>query len=197
MTARELLDHADIADVWRALGGGDLRHGRGKAFWRQSLDYNISVDTGKNCYFDHAHGTGGGILSLIQTVLGCDRSAALRWLANHHNVQLDGRPLTSQEKRAYAIRRGEAERKADELTDWRRDRLRGLRRDRNRRYLSENGTCAIARTLLATGDGTEEQWAAIWARAHDHLGADEIQREIVRIESATPAELYAEMERAA
>ena len=29
MSPRELLDRASIGDVWAALGGGPLRHGRG------------------------------------------------------------------------------------------------------------------------------------------------------------------------
>ncbi len=36
MTAAEaILDHVSISAVWRALGGGELRHGRGRAFWRR------------------------------------------------------------------------------------------------------------------------------------------------------------------
>ena len=56
---------------------------------------------------------------------------------------------------------------------------------------SENGNSAIARTLLATGCEDEAAWAAIWARAHDDLRADEIQREIDRVEALSPAELGA------
>ena len=175
MTAHELIDRADIVDIWRALGGGPLRHGRGAAFWRDGDGLNVSLDDAKGAWYDHARSAGGGVLRLIEVAQGCDRPAALRWLANHHNVDLDGRrPLTKAEKRTYARRRGHAEKKARKLTAWRRDRLRALRDDRNRLYVSENGTCAIARTLLATGDGTEEQWAAIWACVHDDLRADEI-----------------------
>ena len=199
MTARDLLDRTVITDVWVALGGGPLRHGRGKAFWRGGDAHNISLDEAKAVWFDHAHGTGGGVLALIQTVLGCDRRDALRWLANHHNVQLDGRrPLTSQEKRAYAIRRGEAEREAAELTAWRGEFLRLLREERNHRYVSENGNSALARTLIEhPGPDDESAWDVIWRHALDDQKADRVQAEIERIEVLTPAEFAAELEAAA
>ncbi len=198
MTPRELLDRTSIMQTWQALGGGPLRHGRGVAFWRAGDGHNVSLDDAKGVFFDHAHGTGGGLLGLIQVVLGCDRQDALRWLAQHLNVELDGqRPLTAAEKRAYAIRRAGAERKARELVDWRRDRLRTLRDDRNRLYISENGNSAIARTLLAAGAEDGAAWAAIWARAHDDLRGDEIAAQIERIEELKPAELAAAMEMAA
>ena len=195
MTPRELLDRASITDLWTALGGGPLRHGRGRAFWRDGYGNNVAVNETKNVFFDHAHGAGGGVLDLIQTALDCDRSAALRWLAQHLGVALDGeRPWTAAEKRESAQQRAGAEQKAHELVEWRRDRLRGLRDDRNRLYISENGTCAIARTLLATGCEDEAAWAAIWARAHDNRRADEIAAEIERVEELTPAGLAAETE---
>lgn len=69
MTGRPLLDRASIIDVWAALGGGPLRHGRGVAFWRGGDGFNVSLDESCGVYFDHAHGEGGGILRLIQTLL--------------------------------------------------------------------------------------------------------------------------------
>ena len=150
-------------------------------------------DDDRGVWYDHAHGKGGGILDLIQTVLGCDRRGdAVRWLADHLGVSLDNdRPLTREEKRRYAQRRGRAESQAQNLTEWRRDTLRRLRGERNLLYESENMASAVARTLLATGDGSgdEDAWRDIWAHAHDDLRADNIDREIQRIESATPAEL--------
>ena len=190
MSPRDAIDRASIVDIWASLGGGDLRHGRGVAFWRGGDGLNVSLDEAKGVFFDHAHGTGGGILALVETVLGCDRPAALRWLAAHLGVELDGQwSLTAAEKRAYAIRRCEAERKARELTASRKQRLRGLRDDRDRLYISENSTCAIARTSLATGVEDKQGWAAIWARAHDDLRGDEVEADIERIESMTLAEL--------
>ena len=152
MRARDLLDRTSITDVWIALGGAELRHGRGKAFWRDGDGDSVSLNQDNNVFFDFVAGTGGGVLVLIETVLGCDRREAVRWLASHLNVTLDGdRPLTPAQKRDYAIRRAAAERKARELTEWRRARLRRLRGERNRLYISENGASAIARILDRRG----------------------------------------------
>ena len=192
MTARDLIDRASIQNVWEALGGGPLRHGRGAAWWRDGDGDNIALDESKGCWYDHAHGKGGGILDLIQTVLGSDRRDAVRWLADHRSVNLDNdRPLTRDEKRRYAQRRSHAESKARNLTKWRCARLRRRRGDRNRLYLSENASSSVARTLLAEtgGIGDEEQWDYIFSRCHDDQRADQVDREIRRIESATPAEL--------
>lgn len=63
MSPRELLDRTSIIDVWAGLGGGDLRHNRGQAFWRDGDGYNVSVNEAKGVWCDHAHGTGGGSLT--------------------------------------------------------------------------------------------------------------------------------------
>ena len=194
MRAADVLDQASITDVWAALGGDDLRHGRGRAWWRDGDGYSIALDDTKGCWFDHARGTGGGMLSLIETVLGCERRVAIKWLADHQNVCLDDhRPLTHDEKRRYAQRRGHAESKAQNLTDWRRNTLRRLRGDRNPLYESEDMACAVARVLLATGDGSgdENAWNDIWKHAHDDLRADAIDHKIRRLETATPGQLVA------
>ena len=199
MTLRDLLDHTSIAKVWTALGGGPLHHGRGKACWWDGDGDNISLDGSNRVWYDHAHGKGGGVLALIETALDCDRRGALRWLADHLGVELDGqRPLTREEKRAYAIRRAEAERKARKLTAWRRNRLRDLRDDRNPLYTSENAVSAVARVLLKhAGPDDEAAWSLIWQHAFDNEKADAIQAKIKRIEATSPVELYAEMKRAA
>ena len=191
MTARDLLDRASITDVWRALGGGELRHGRGRAWWRDGDSYSVSLNQDKNVFFDFVAGEGGGILDLVRTVNGCDRRDALRWLADDRGVSLDNdRPLTREEKRRYVQRRSHVESKARNLTKWRRDILRRLRGDRNRLYESENSASAVARALLATGDGSgdEDAWRDIWQHAHDDLRADAIDRQIRRLESASPGE---------
>ena len=192
MTLRELLGRASISDVWVALGGGELRHGRGKGFWRDGDGDNIAIKESKGVFYDHAHGEGGGVLDLIQTALGYDRKRALEWLAAYQGVNLDNRrPLTRHERRQYSQRRSRAELAARDLTRWRRDVLRRARAERNRLYRSENAVSAAARTLLAAtgGDGDDEAWAHIFEHAQDDQRADQIDRVIQRIESATPAEL--------
>ena len=131
------------------------------------------------------------MLDLIQVARNCDRRDALRWLADHLGVTLDDRePFTREEKRRYAQRRSHAESAAQNLTGWRRDTLQRLRGERNPLYESENMASAVARTLLAeTGGGDDEAWAHIFEHALDDQRADQIDREIQRLESATPAEL--------
>ena len=203
MRAHDLVDRASITDVWTALGGGELRHGRGKAFWRDGDGDNVSLDDDRGVWYDHARGTGGGMLSLIEIVLGCDRRDALRWLAGHHNVRLDDyRPLTHDERRRYAQRRSHAKSAAADLATWRRGTLRRLRNNRNQFHLSENMTSSVARTLLAEsgGAGDDEAWGHIFNHALDDHRGDQVDREIQRLKTATPAELITirrEMESAA
>ena len=66
--------------MWRALGGGELQHNRGRAFWRNGDGLNISLDDSKGAYYDHARGTGGGVLDLLQLVRGGSRAEAMEWL---------------------------------------------------------------------------------------------------------------------
>ena len=195
MKPRELIARASILDVWHALGGGPLRHARGTAFWRDGAGWNIAVSEAKGVWFDHVESTGGGVLALIETVLGCDRRAAVRWLAGHLGVTLDNdRPLTREEKRRYAQCRSHAQSAARDLTEWRRRLLRELQDERNRLFLSEHMVSAVARTLLAPEGGGEDDegtWAEVWRCAPDDLKADAIDCEIQRIENAPPAELIA------
>ncbi len=86
MTPRDLIEYSSITDVWQALGGGPLRYGRGAAWWRDGDGHNVSLDESKGVWYDHARSEGGGVLDLVQTVLGCDGRAALHWLAGHQGV---------------------------------------------------------------------------------------------------------------
>jgi len=74
------LSELKILDVWSAAGGGPLRRNRGQAFWRNGDGWNISLDLERGTWYDHRGGRGGGSLALVETALGCDRQAALRWL---------------------------------------------------------------------------------------------------------------------
>ena len=193
MTAHDLLDRALITEAWNSLGGGPLRHGRGKAFWRDGDGDNVVLDDNRGVWFDHSRGEGGGILDLVQTVLGCDRRNTLRWLADHLGVMLDSsRTLTRAEKRQYAQRRNRAESEARSLTVWRRDTLSRLRADRNRLYLSEQMTSAVARVLMATPSPNDEAaWDDFWKHALDDQRGNEVNRQIETFEKATASELIA------
>ena len=109
-TATEIVSARPITEVWSALGGGPLRHGRGRAFWREGDGFNVSLSDSKNAWRDFATSEGGGVLDLIQLARSCSRQDALRWLADYAGIPLVDRPLSPEEKRAYAEARGAEER---------------------------------------------------------------------------------------
>jgi hypothetical protein len=74
------LGELDIVSIWSMLGGGPLRGKRGQAFWRNGNGYNIALNPAKGAWYDHRDARGGGILALVETVLGGSRSSALQWL---------------------------------------------------------------------------------------------------------------------
>ena len=40
-----VIDACSIEQIWRALGGGELRRGRGRAFWRNGDGYGAASVT--------------------------------------------------------------------------------------------------------------------------------------------------------
>ncbi|MEK7752846.1 MAG: hypothetical protein AAB654_13075 [Acidobacteriota bacterium] len=121
--ASEIVERARISEVWTALGGDPPRRGRAQAFWRQHADgLNVSLNDAKGAWFDFRDNIGGGILDLIRHVKGCDRKAALQWLANHLGIPLENRSFTESERREWDRRRAAAEAEARDLLAWR-DRL--------------------------------------------------------------------------
>ena len=196
MTLRDLLDHAigKFEDVLDVLGfaSSNIKSRRACALCGATNKTTFSYRPDAGIWRCFRCGRRGGVLDLVQAALGCNRADAVDWLADHLGVSLDDRqPLTREEKRRYAQRRSRAKSKARNLTEWRRDTLRRLRSERNPLYESENMVCAVARVLLATGDGSgdENAWDDIWKHALDDHRADQLNREIQRIESATPTEL--------
>jgi hypothetical protein len=117
---RMTLDRLSILDVWTALGGGELRHGRGRAFWRDGDGYSISLNADKGAWYDFRDNRGGGLLALVEQALNCDRSQAIDWL--QANCGLDERKLTPAQRRE----RAELLRRADELGQRFADFYRGL-----------------------------------------------------------------------
>jgi hypothetical protein len=85
---RELKQAADIREAWAALGGGELRHGRGQAFWRGGDGYSISLDLEKGLWHDFVTGDGGDVVKLVRTVLACGFLEAARWLGQHTGVRV-------------------------------------------------------------------------------------------------------------
>ena len=80
--------------------GSEPKRGRIRAFWRESCDFNISIDERSGTYFDHVRGEGGGILKFVQTALGCHRQVAVNWLIA--NGFLRERKPTTAERQALA-----------------------------------------------------------------------------------------------
>lgn len=129
------IEDLSILQVWTATGGAPLRGSRGRAFWRNGDGYNIAIDPTKGTWFDHASGTGGGILALVETAIGGDRRAALDWLAQNFGI-VSGNSYTPAERAEFSRRRQAARAVAERLIQ-RRDETFNQIRDAKRRKLEE------------------------------------------------------------
>ena len=189
MTSRDLIDRASIMEVWRALGGGSLRHGRGAAWWRGGNGYNVALDESRSVFYDHARGVGGGVLDLVQVALGCDRRAALHWLADHQGVELDDQPPTYAERRQWAERR----RRAEGLADWHRLVIRALRVRRNGLWDSERAVSRWARKHVNDpAMASDPRWERVWGHALNDQRGDLVER-LLQVFEAAPAETLARL----
>jgi hypothetical protein len=129
MTATMLIDQTHISHVWHALGGDDIRHRRGQAWWRRGDGWSVSLDDEHGRWYDRRDGIGGGILDLIVHVRGGTRGEALRWLADWRCVRLDGdAPLSSIDRRRYAQARRDAPELARVAGLWYAERREALER---------------------------------------------------------------------
>jgi len=126
-TAAEVVARVPISAVWRALGGGPLRYGRGQAFWRESADgYNVSLSDIKGVWHDFAGNVGGGVLDLVQHVQGGTRAEALKFVADVGGVTIASMPLSRTEKRVYAEHRQQGALLAQQCAWWTQARMRRL-----------------------------------------------------------------------
>jgi hypothetical protein len=82
----EIKRAASIHDVWSALGGPPLRHGRGQAFWRGGTGYNVAINAERGTWHDFVANTGGDVVELVRTVRGCDFRGAVDWLADFAGI---------------------------------------------------------------------------------------------------------------
>jgi hypothetical protein len=139
----EAFSSVRIAEVWERLGGAELHHGRGRAFWRNGDGLNVALDLERQLWFDYVAGVGGGVLALVQAVLNCDRRTALAWL--HDEGILEARTYSPDERQAYSQRRDVASAVARDIEHW-------------RAALAEH---LNARKLKAAGDGDLEAVAPL------------------------------------
>lgn len=136
MTGAELVARTRITAVWSGLGGGVLRTGRGRAFWRSGDGFSVSLDDSKGTWYDHARGEGGGVLDLIGVAQGCSRADALRWLAALEGVELDTGTL--DERRRVVRMRTTATDVAVEIEAWRAALMRELDKGKADALLAED-----------------------------------------------------------
>ena len=119
-TPRDVLANIRITDVWFGLGGGELRHNRGRAWWRDGDGWNVSLDDAKGTWYDFTAGVGGGVFDLIILARGGNRAGALRWCADLAGIELDDKPLSAANRAQWAAERSELERELPEARLWRR-----------------------------------------------------------------------------
>ena len=106
MTAVDLIAATTISRVFVGLGGDEPKSGRARAFYRDGDNrHAVSLNDARGCWYDHRDGVGGGMLDLIQHVLGCERVEALQWLSRFTGLTLDDQRATRAERRAIAERR--------------------------------------------------------------------------------------------
>ena len=104
-----VLEAVSIEAIWRALGGGDLHRGRGRAFWRDGDGFNVALYPRSGTFHDFSTNQGGGKLKLIQTVQGGSKQDALKWLADLAGIPLSPeRAHSREERRRYAQTRRDA-----------------------------------------------------------------------------------------
>jgi hypothetical protein len=189
LTASQVITCARISRVWLWLGGSALKGRRGQAFWREGDGWNVALDDERGCWYDHARSEGGGVLDLIQRVLGCSRQQALEWLAEHVGVSLDHKGSTQPEHARWQERRRGTEIDARAVTRWRRAALWSLVRLRNAYWRAERVASQCARTILANPRlESESFWEQIWELTLSDRQGDEINAAISVLEAATPSD---------
>lgn len=115
-----ILASIQISQVWHALGGGELRHGRGQAWWRDGDGYNIALRDDKGVWHDKRDNTGGGVLDLIVLVRGGSKADALHWLADLAGIPLDDKPFTAEDRARWVQQQRQLERDMLKARYWRR-----------------------------------------------------------------------------
>ena len=100
------LDQIRILDVWRVLGGGELKRNRGRAFWRDGDGYTVALNSDKDVWYDFRDSRGGGAIDLVMVARQCSQNDAIRFLKAHCGLTSD-RSAPSPGQQAHV--RAEAE----------------------------------------------------------------------------------------
>jgi hypothetical protein len=107
---REILSRCRVSEVYRTLGGSDLRRTssdswRGKAVWRDGDGFNVSFDDSRGVWHDFVDDNGGGVLDLVRCMRGGTKLEAIKWLADFTGVDLDVEIPPEQREQWAAERR--------------------------------------------------------------------------------------------
>jgi hypothetical protein len=124
----EVLAPIKISQVYRALGGPELRRGghdhyRGRAWWRDGDGLSISLDDARGVWYDHRDGEGGGILDLVIHVHGGTRAEALHYVAGIAGVALDDTPFSAADRARWVKQQRQIERELPKARLWLRSAL--------------------------------------------------------------------------
>jgi len=114
-----------VSSVWEVLGGPPSVRNRSVAWYRGGRGLNIQLYPNTGTWRDFKTGEGGGILALVERVLGCDRRGALEWLSDRFGIASGVRSL--EERRDYSRRLAQARVAASELVERRDAYLMDLR----------------------------------------------------------------------
>ena len=177
MSINRIIFAQPITAVWQALGGDPPRRGRARAFYRKGDNPGaVSLNDEKGCWHDFVTGESGGVLGLVQRVLGGSRADALRWLSGFTGLPLDDRPLTAADRRQYLRARQEAA----ELVAWKGRLLETLQSARRRwwrvyhatrMHVLEHGVESLLGDAMATLYEISEQEIDRLDQQIDHLQA--------------------------
>ena len=115
----ETITGTAFLNLWRHLGGGEIRGRRAIAFWRGGKRDSVAIDIERGLWHDHATGDGGDAVALVRTANGLDVAGALRWL-EQTGYRQPSRRMTAAEIAEHRRKREEAERRRLAVADFRR-----------------------------------------------------------------------------
>ena len=194
MTASEIVESANFHELLIALGFQRPKRGTRTqcALCNAKNPRTFSFDTNRGLWHCFRCDRGGGVLDLVQAAHGCERKAALRWLAEFVGVLLGRTTFSPAERRKYAKTRRRAEAWAEDLTDWCARIVAYLRARRHALWDTERLVSAWAREHLNDPSMANDwRWEVVYAHAFDNQRGDALNELIEQIEASSPMELAA------